>query len=356
MSNALATRDDTPIAELIPAPRAMALAASGGNVGAVAIEQERAIAEARGQMQLAKMFPRDLTGAYAEVMEACSYPELAEVAFYAKPQGGGTVRGPSIRLAEEIARIYGNFEYGHRELSRSNGADGKSEVEVYAWDKEKNNRSIRQLTVYHVRDTREGPKPLRDQSDVDIKIANVASKQVRGRILALLPKFLVQAAIAKCEETLRSGGKGQLPHSERVRRMTQAFAGLGITVTLLEQRLGHKLDETTPDELVDFLGIYNSIREGSKSSEFFGTPEPKDESDTAGAIKAAAKKDPKPKAEKKADAPKDPPAPANDPTPEPEVQPEPEAQAEEIAPEPETPAELASAPAATLSPPEGDMF
>ncbi|RDL44333.1 hypothetical protein DN730_07970 [Marinomonas piezotolerans] len=35
----------------------------GANMGAIAIEQERAIAEARGQIQLAKMFPRSLAEA-----------------------------------------------------------------------------------------------------------------------------------------------------------------------------------------------------------------------------------------------------------------------------------------------------
>ena len=47
------------------------------NVGAVAIEQERAIAEAQGKMVLAKRFPRSMANARAEFMEACSDPEFA---------------------------------------------------------------------------------------------------------------------------------------------------------------------------------------------------------------------------------------------------------------------------------------
>lgn len=168
------------------------------NAGAVAIEQERAIAEAQGQLILAKKFPRDVNAAYAELMEACKLMAFASVAFYTVPQGGQKVTGPSIRLAEEIARVYGNFEFGHRELSRSEATPttfGRSEIEVYAWDKEKNNRSIRQITVLHVMDTREGPKKLRDQRDIDNKIANVASKQVRGRILSSVPKWLVELSL-----------------------------------------------------------------------------------------------------------------------------------------------------------------
>lgn len=257
------------------------------NAGAVAIEQERAIAEARGQMQLAKMFPRDLNAAYADLMEACKMPAFAAVAFYSVPRAGQKVSGPSIRLAEEIARCYGNFEYGHRELSRS---DGKSEVEVYAWDKEKNNRSIRQITVQHTIDTREGPKKLRDQKDIDDRIANVASKQVRGRILALVPKWMVEAAVEECRKTL-AGGNDE-PISVRVRKMTQAFAKFGVTPEHLERYLGHKLDETLADELVDLMGVYNAIKDGTPPSDFFSAEQADADkpAPTAEAIKATAAK------------------------------------------------------------------
>ena len=256
------------------------------NVGAVAIEQERAIAEVQGQLVLAKRFPRDLNAAYAELMESCALPAMANVAFYAVPRGGGKVTGPSIRLAEEIARVFGNFEFGHRELSRG---DGKSEVEVYAWDKQTNNRSIRQITVMHTVDTKDGPRKLRDQKDIDDKIANVASKQVRGRILAMMPKWLVESAIEKCKETLAGGGSE--PIGVRVRKMTQAFAKFGVTTKHLEDHLGHKLDDTTIDELVDLTGIFNAIKDGAKPSEFFGSKEEQAEAsaNTASKLADAAK-------------------------------------------------------------------
>lgn len=274
------------------------------NAGAVAIEQERAIAEVQGQLVLAKRFPRDLNAAYAELMESCSLPAMANVAFYAVPRAGGKVTGPSIRLAEEIARVFGNFEFGHRELSRG---DGKSEVEVYAWDKQTNNRSIRQITVMHTVDTKDGPRKLRDQKDIDDKIANVASKQVRGRILAMMPKWLVESAIEKCKETL-AGGSSE-PISVRVRRMTQAFAKFGVTPKHLEDYLEHKLDDTTLDELVDLTGIFNAIKDGAKPSEYFGAKEEQAEasantaSKLADAAKAGAKTPPRRPAAQKVEQP-----------------------------------------------------
>lgn len=252
------------------------------NVGSVTIEQQRAIAEAQGQIAIAKRFPRNLSAAFAELMDACKLPALAEVAFYSLPRGKTTVSGPSIRLAEEIARVYGNFEYGHRELSRD---DKKSEVEVYAWDKEKNNFSRRQLTVMHVLDTKDGPRKLRDQKDIDDKIANVASKQVRGRILALMPKWLVESAVAECRKTL--SGNNDIPISERVRKMTQAFGKFGVTSKHLETVIGHSLDEITPEEIADLQGIFNAIRDGGKISDFF-PEEAEVETETAKVLTQAA--------------------------------------------------------------------
>lgn len=252
---------------------------SGANVGAVAIEQERAIAEAQGQLILAKKFPRDEIRAHDQLMKACSVKAFAETAFYSVPNRGS---GPSIRFAEEVARVYGNFQYGHRELSRS---EGKSEVEVYAWDMENNNHSKRQITVMHIVDTKYGPKPCRDQSDIDNLIANKASKQIRGRILALMPKWMVADAIERCKQTL--AGTTDEPIEARVRRMTQAFSKFGVTVKMLEEQLGHAMGETTLDELVDLIGIFNAIKEGAKVAEYFSNREADESAADAATTKLA---------------------------------------------------------------------
>lgn len=260
--------------------RALAAPAHGAgiNAGAVAIESQRAVAEVLAQVQIAKAVPRSISAAMTEFMDACKSPEFAAAAFYSVPNRGS---GPSIRFAEELARCYGNFEFGHRELSRS---AGKSEVEVYAWDKEKNNRSIRQITVEHVVDTKNGPKPCRDQSDIDNLIANKASKQVRGRILAIVPKHMAAAGIAECKKTI--AGHNDKPLRDRIIGVAGAFAKYGVTNKMLEKHLGHPVDDTTSDELADLIGIGNALKEGGKPSEYF----PQDDADKpeAAAPKAIA--------------------------------------------------------------------
>lgn len=250
--------------ELAPFQRASTGNSPALNVGSVAIEQERAIAEAQGQMIIAKRFPRDPNAAYNDLMSVCKIPAMAEVAFYSLPRGNSVIAGPSIRLAEEIARCWGNIEYGHRELSRS---QGKSEVEVYAWDKETNTRSIRQLTVMHSIDTKQGPRPLRDQKEIDDRISNVASKQVRGRILALMPKWLVVMATDECQKTL--AGNNAEPLISRVRKALPRFAEYGVTQKMIEQYLGHEIASTTAQELTNLQGVFNALREGEPVEAYF---------------------------------------------------------------------------------------
>jgi len=256
------------------------------NHAAVAIESDRAVAEAKGRLFLAKNFPRDINKAHAEFMEACGNLAFAESAFYSVPNRGS---GPSIRFAEECARCYGNFIYGHKELSR---AENKSEIEVYAWDVQQNNISSRQITVMHIQDLKDGKtKRLILQADIDNKIANVASKQMRGRILALVPKWIIADGIQKCKATIENGG-GKETIAQRIRKMLDVFKSLyNVSPEMIEQYLGRKTNEITSDNLFDLQGVFNAIREGAKPSEYFGKKEEQKEenNDLESAIDLAKK-------------------------------------------------------------------
>ena len=133
------------------------------NQGTVAVESSRAIAEAQGKLIIAKKFPRDEVVAYAKAMQACQRPKMAATAFYSYPRGGSTVSGASIRFAEELARCWGNVDYGIKELSRDGG---KSEMQAYAWDMETNTISVQNFTNPHQRES--GGKMVKLTSDRDI--------------------------------------------------------------------------------------------------------------------------------------------------------------------------------------------
>lgn len=235
------------------------------NQGAVAIEASRAIAEAQGKLVIAKRFPRDEVQAYNRVAQACQRKGIAEKAFYSYNRGGGTVSGPTIRFAEELARCWGNIDYGIKELSQD---EGKSEMQAYAWDLETNAQSVQNFTNPHFREVKGKSVLLTSQRDIYEINANMGARRLRSRILAILPSDLVDMAIAECKKTL--AGNNDEPLIDRVKKMVVAFGKLGVTQEQIEKRLGRKVDTMTIDDFTDYIGIYNAIKQGeSKIAEWF---------------------------------------------------------------------------------------
>lgn len=235
------------------------------NQGTVAIEASRAIAEAQGKLVIAKRFPRDEVAAYNRVAQACQRKGIAEKAFYSYSRGGGTVSGPTIRFAEELARCWGNIDYGIKELSQDNG---KSEMQAYAWDLETNAQSVQNFTNPHIREVGGKAKVLTSQRDIYEINANMGARRLRSRILAILPNDLVDMAIAECKKTL--AGNNEEPLIDRVKKMVVAFAKYGVTQEQIEKRLNHKIETMTSDDFIDFTGIYNAIKNGeSKAADWF---------------------------------------------------------------------------------------
>ena len=235
------------------------------NQGTVAIEASRAIAEAQGKLVIAKRFPRDEVQAYNRVAQACQRKGIAEKAFYSYNRGGGTVSGPTIRFAEELARCWGNIDYGIKELSQD---EGKSEMQAYAWDLETNAQSVQNFTNPHIREVGGKAKVLTSQRDIYEINANMGARRLRSRILAIIPTDLVDMAIAECKKTL--AGNNDEPLIDRVKKMVVAFGKIGVTQEQIEKRLGRKVDTMTVDDFTDYIGIYNAIKQGeSKIADWF---------------------------------------------------------------------------------------
>ena len=235
------------------------------NQGTIAIEASRAIAEAQGKLVIAKRFPRDEVAAYAKAMEACQRLKMAEKAFYAFPRGGQTVKGPTIRFAEELARCWGNIDYGIKELSQD---DGKSEMQAYAWDLETNAQSVQNFTNPHQREQGKKMVALTSQRDIYENNANMATRRLRARILAILPSWFVEECIAECERTL--AGQNDTPLVDRVKKMVVQFARFGVTQEQIEHRLKRKIDTMNADDFTEYIGIYNAIKQNeSKVSDWF---------------------------------------------------------------------------------------
>lgn len=234
--------------------------------GNLSTEGVRAIEEVRAAMVIAKQFPRDEMAATDRILQACQRSTLAESAVYVYPKGGAQVTGPSIRLAEAMARHWGNLQWGIRELSQSNG---ESIMEAFCWDVENNSKQVKQFSVPHIRHTRNGQVQLKDPREIYELTANHGARRLRSCILAIIPADVTEAAVLQCEITQQNAAQVD---ADSLKAMVNAFAELGVSKQMLEARVGHRLtiEATISAELLALRRIYRSIKDGMGSvSDYF---------------------------------------------------------------------------------------
>ncbi len=234
---------------------------------ATTIEQSRAIAQVQGALVVARQNPRDTIAATHRMREACSHMALAEHAFFRFPRDGQTISGPTIHLATELARCWGNIDYGITELARDD-IKGESEMLAHAWDQETNARIINSFIVPHRRDTRKGPKMLTDARDLYENNANMGARRLRECIFRVLPVSFREEAKELCAQTLQHGGG--VPIEQRREKLLEAFTSIGVTRKQVEKKAGRAADRLTAHDVGQLGIIFKSIQRGeiSKAEEF----------------------------------------------------------------------------------------
>lgn len=233
-------------------------------VSGMDIATSRQAQEVMAAMAIAKRFPRNETLSISRIMQACDRLTLAENALYAYPRGGTTVTGPSIRLAEALARGWGNIDSGVIELEQKNG---ESVVMSYAWDLETNARSTKVFTVKHERKAGKEIKRLDDPRDIYEMVANQGARRLRACILSIIPGDVTDMAVEQCEKTIKSGDK--TPLKERTAKVLAFLTGMGVTTEMVEKRIGHKIEAMSETELVNLRKICKSLDDGAAKVEDF---------------------------------------------------------------------------------------
>jgi len=197
-------------------------------------EQARAEMEVKSQIMLARKFPRNEMVIRDKILQACKRRAFAQKALYSYPRRGpkGEIQiiGPSINLAKELARLWGNLIYGMMVVEDT---DETRTIRGLAWDLETNTREFDDITF----------KKL---------------IQRKGQ----LPADLIQEAVETCQKAL-----------SRVRpeAILKAFESLNVDKKTLETYLGHPIEETNENERAQLQGIYNAIKDGQvKPEEIFG--------------------------------------------------------------------------------------
>jgi len=267
----------------------------------------REMEEVKGQIFMARQFPRNVFQSEQRILDACKRPSLAETAIYSYPRGGTKVEGPSIRLAEVLAQNWGNLAFGIKELEQR---PGESVAMAYAWDLETNVREEKVFTVPHSRKARGKIRKLDDPRDIYELVANNGARRLRACILGIIPGDIVEKAVAECNRTL--AGTNESPLKDRLARALSGFKEqYRVTQEQIEERFGYNIDAFTERDLLDLVKIFNSLKDGmSKVDDWFSKEVKKEsKSDLSEAFKKEQAKDTKnaqkPKNEPKKDVKED---------------------------------------------------
>ena len=242
-----------------------------------------AVSSAQHEIQsaiiIAKRMPRNEAMCFQKLMTASMRPSFAEDAEYRFPRGkkeDGTpnyVTGPSVNLAREAARIWGNIRFG---LSVVRDDDETRLIRGWAWDVETNTKveveDDFQKLIQRKQKGGETKWVIPDERDLRELTNRRGAILLRNAILQVLPKDLIEDALMQCGRT-REEGATKDPDATR-KRLIVDFGSIAVTVEMLEKKLGHPFAQSTGKELAELRGICKSIMDGHTTwAEYTKEPE-----------------------------------------------------------------------------------
>lgn len=255
------------------APSSGVIVSEGETAASAVAAREKAAVEARFLVALNR--PRDVETGRIRILNACKRPGFAAVAKYAKPVGGRSIVGPSIRFVEECLREWGNvyvrssvvFDDDERRVVLVSVTD-LERATVYDYEvilaktvERRNPKSSDEIIRTRINSQGQTVSIIRATEDDFLNKQNAGiSKAIRNCGLRVLPSDLVEEAMEQVDAT-RQGEISKDPAATR-KRLTDAFYALGVMPAQIADYLGHPLESVTPAEL-DFLRtIHTAIKDG----------------------------------------------------------------------------------------------
>lgn len=221
--------------------------------------------EVEGALIVSKKFPRDENRAYQSLMKSAARTTFAEDATYRFPRGGEEIEGPSVYLAREAARLWGNIRYGCDVISAD---ETNIHLRGWAWDTETNARVSCDDRFAKLIYRKKGGWVKPDERDLRELQNRHAAFLIRNCILSLIPCDVVDDVVKEAKKTRKQGAASNL---DEYRKATlKAFGILGIEAEELEGYLGKKLATCDADDYSNLRAIHKSIIDGnSKWSEYY---------------------------------------------------------------------------------------
>lgn len=258
--------------------------------GTLAASREQA--EIQAAYIIAQKYKRSEAESFGRLYRSIDRPLFAAKALYSFPRGGTTITGPSVALAREAARCWGNIRSGIRIIESDDkwislvGWCLDLETNSYKAVEDKFKRLIQRKdkktgqTVWVVPDER-------DTRELQNKRGAICE---RNAILQLLPADLIEEAISRVKASYR--GKGVDKSLEQgIRDLIYLFHGAGISREMVERRVGHGIDDISLEEYGELQSVFTSIQDGNSNiSEYFSYGGAKQEEDSRPQSKRIADK------------------------------------------------------------------
>lgn len=216
--------------------------------------------EIQSAIVVARQFPRNEDAAFQRLMRACDRTTFAQDAEYIFPRGGSNVRGPSINVAREAARCWTNIRHG---LDVIRDDEDERHIRAWCWDMEANVKVTAEDSFKKLIFRKNGGWIKPDERDLRELTNRRGAILTRNCILQVLPRDLIEDAISRCQDTLKKDA-GANPEAAR-KKVILAFGDIGVTVEMLEKKLGHKIAESSPAEIAELRAIYASIKDGNST-------------------------------------------------------------------------------------------
>jgi hypothetical protein len=207
------------------------------------------------------------------------------------------MEGLSIRAAEEAIRAMGNIRISSVTVYED---DDIRKKKVTVTDLESNicynreitlNKTVEKRQVQDFKTQKWGPPYDREviserkntqgatvyickatEDELTIKEAALTSKIIRTEGMRLVPSDIQEEALEQCYATQKNAD-AEDPKAA-MRRIIDAFAGVGVMPEALEKFLGHPVDQVQAKELISLRQMFQAISEGEATwASFTAKPE-----------------------------------------------------------------------------------
>lgn len=239
-----------------------------------AAEQAKALIQAKFIVAMKQR--RNIDDVRCRILEACRRPRFAEKVRYAKPIGKGSIRGPSIKFADEAARIMGNLDISKTTIYED---EMIRKISVTALDLETNVSKSEEVIVKRTVERKHPGKGrpvlewrmntrgervaivIATDDELLVKEQALCAKARRNLELQLIPQDIIDEGVDESIKVVQNRDAKDPDAAKK--RVVDAFAvNFGVRPSDLEAYLRHPIDKITPAEISDLREVYESMIQG----------------------------------------------------------------------------------------------